>query len=143
MFFLISLCTFNFFTNAHIIEVHAEKKIEDVDVSTLSLSNTTKNSNVLNSTSTDLAISTDKEATSNVKINTNDTNYKEFCANQCPCDICKKSSTINLPSAPKSRLNKKIDLENVNKSSKEPSVPTFGKYRIVTLQFSSELPCSK
>ena len=81
-----------------------------------------------NSTSTDLAISTDKEATSNININTNDTNYKEVCANKCPCDICKDSSSKNLSSVAKSLVNKKQQLESVNKSTKEPSVPTFGKY---------------
>jgi replication initiation and membrane attachment protein DnaB len=141
-FFLIPPCTFNFFTNAQIIEVHAEKKIEDADVDSLSLSNTTKKASVLNSTITDIANSTDKEATSTQKINTNDNNYIEMCANQCPCNICKDTSSKDLSSVTKSWVNKKLQLESVNKSSRDPSVPTFGKYNIVTLRVLSKLPCS-
>ena len=130
------------FTNAQLIEAHTEKKIEDVGVDSIALSNTTKNVNVLNPTSTDIAIPTDKEATSNLKINTNDTNYKEICAKQCSCDICNDSSSKNVSYVAKSRVNRKLQLESMNKSSKEPSVPTFGKYITVKLRGLNKLPCS-
>ena len=127
MFFLNPLCTFNFFTIAQIIEVRTEKKIEDDDVSYLSLSNTTKNENVLNATSTDLATSNDNEATSNLNIKTNDTNYNDFCAKKCSCETCKDALSNSLSSIENAQSNQKLEQERVNKSSKGSSVPTFGK----------------
>ena len=140
LFFLsIPLCTFKFFSisHKHHNEVHTEANTEEEDVSSLSLSNSTTNDvDVQNSTIEN--IDTSKGNDEKLKLKTNNTeNLNEICSNQCSCDICKDSISENLSSLTESRLDNKPNQENVNQSSKSPSVPTFGKH--CNIKFKNKL----
>jgi hypothetical protein len=112
--------------------VQATNKVEATDVASL-LSNSTTIDNSLNVTNAVLNSSNESESTSTFKLNKDDTNQSDNCSNQCSCEICKDASLDNPSTTLKRRPNDKFALESVIKSSRKPSIPTFGAYNSTTL----------